>query len=783
MHNTEKLINKAFDSVRKEFINVRRNHGNEWKHKERLNDFEFGISDENYDEYLNNNKKINNIPSLVDINDEIHIIHELLSYIKMSPSKVYEHEKTYVIDKSKYFQLNIEKYLVNPDDQFNRNDVFVKQILKYWIEKSHDLANYNELNYGHKLKALRLTTYYLLGQPGVGKTALLNYLFSIGANELRSNNIIWLRIDLNDPSDIGLALEERLFLKFLKIYCRFYYHEDKRLSDSKYIDDLSNYLFEYAKKYKYFGIAEDNIVRFHVNDYMSMINDYVPRAKNDLKISLEEILKGRSIDDNIFKLFTGSLMTFLQRKIGLGYIIIFDGLDSVTLDKVQYETYCEWLNEFATVCDNTKIDYFKSIYIVSMRDYSFVQFYIKVLKENKRSKEEYSILKVKQKDFYKILTSRFDLIVEILNDAGFKTKKSELWNIKNNLIDIVNSCLYGLAVSDFSEKYIENESVKREQYDLITNLCSGNLRAVMRLFRYIIVTLGSIWGDKCFEYLASHTGYKGCLKHIEGKEWAIYRVLIFGDPGGNAYRCKISYDFGGNANIKHRNTALVPNIFNYKETGMQDAESRFPRNLLKLRVIQYLRQTGGCGNIVNIIEELKNIYICDPKTLRADIREMIYDGLLNPHKVEQTDFIRYEKNYSDYPVKLTPLSYHIADNIIKESIYYEIICDDTPIDLKYARNMQPLNKYDKNTNLGDYLIIKTYSIFFFILYLQKIENNEKLLLDNNKCIYWNKTIFDDNTIRMVTSDVANYIHKYLRTTKNESEKNMFLNNWERNFGS
>jgi len=783
MKNTEEKVKDAFESIINEFSSVRKMYGTDWRYQERLNDMEYGKNDETYDEYLQNHKKTEKLPSLTNLPEEMIIIHNGLNYIKMSPEKADEHRDTYVIEKSKYFQVNIEKHLVNPDDYLNRNDGFLKQTLHYWIKKAQVLAEFDNLKYGQKLKAQRLTTYYLLGQPGVGKTALLNYLFSTGAVDLLGKDVIWLRVDLNDPADSGLALEKRLFMKFIKIFCRFYLYERKQLlSKIDFFTELREYLINISKKNNYFSDANDSIINYHIDEYLRLVKEFVPFAKLDKKITLNKLLEEYDVDLKLFVLLSGSLMTFLQNEYKYGYIIIFDGLDSVTLDRIQYETYCEWLNEFGSICDNTKKYYFKSVYIVSMRDYSFVQFYLNVLKENNRLKEEYSILKVRQKNFYSILSSRFNLIIKLLIDSGYSIKKTDLWNIKNNLIDIVNSCLYGLSFADFSKQYIEYEKVKREEYDLITNLCSGNLRAVMRLFRHVIVMLGSIWGDKCFEYLSNSTGHKGCLKHLDGKEWAIYRVLIFGDTGTNAYRCKISYDFGGNANIKHKNTALLPNIFNYKEIGENGIPATFPRNLLKLRVIQLLQDSGGKGRMVPIVEELKKIYPDDSKTLRADVREMIYDGLLIPHRVEQTAFITFEKNNSDYPVKLTPLSYHIKNNIIKESIYYEIVCDDMPIDSKYSGKMQPINKYDSNINLGEYLIIKTFSIFFTLLYLQKIEITEQKQLENKKKPYWEEEIFSKTTIDSILSSVTNYVYKYLKTTRFEDEKKLFIKNWDDYFG-
>ena len=73
-----------------------------------------------------------------------------------------------------------------------------------------------------------------------------------------------------------------------------------------------------------------------------------------------------------------------------------------------------------------------------------------------------------------------------------------------------------------------------------------------------------------------------------------------------------------------------------------------------------------------------------------------------------------------YKVKLNGL-YNLVFRMLDESIYYETIIDDTPIEKECTDKMQPLNRLDTEVSRKDYLMRKSKSVFNLLAYLMHVQ--------------------------------------------------------------
>lgn len=191
-----------------------------------------------------------------------------------------------------------------------------------------------------------------------------------------------------------------------------------------------------------------------------------------------------------------------------------------------------------------------------------------------------------------------------------------------------------------------------------------------------------------------------------------------------------------------------------------------------------MTQASGKPSINQVINKLHSLYNdTHPKIIRADVREMIFSGLIYPY-IDHTEYIVAEKDGRDYPIQLTKLGKLIMRVVIKRAIYYEIVCDDTPIDSAFINDQfRPLNRYDSTCTLGEYIIRKTYSIIYFLLYLERIEAEEKKRW-NEKILGQFKPIFTNQLIKEVKNDIFSYVFKYVNQLRN---KKRLIQEWKNYF--
>ena len=677
--------------------------------------------DKNYQTFFEEHKDVNAFPNISKMNQDLALVCKYLSYIKMSPAMSDTQKAIYEIDHGESSESDIDNIIAAKRIlSANKNDVRLKAVFNFWKKKAKLLKDYYKQTQIVRRGMVFHSTHILTGKPGVGKTALLNYVFSVYAKELLEERVMWIRVDLNDALEGKKRLSHRFSRKFIQIFCRYYYNvEGKKCSWQLSPEDIRLYKIFFAEvndARKILNKKELEILS--VDNFIDKIDEYMVNSKT-INISVFDYFD--RYEQKYVPTYANILLEFLQKNYDYSYIFIFDGLDSVTLDKVQYKEYENWLTQIIRLADNrTRTQRFKGLYLISMRDVSLINYKKNVMDRADSDQEIHSILRVESKSLYRILNRRFRYIESELKKQAVTTSMPQLWNVKNNLLDIINVCLYDVSIEGFCEKYVK-ATITREDYNLLNYVSNNNTRALMRFFTHVIQILQSTWHENSFFYLSSSPGYDSCLKYLEGKEWTIHRILLFGDCCSGTYCNRYEYDSMGEMTVKSHYMSLVPNIFNYRDAGLGDRPTSVPRLLLKYRVIQLVgAQMDKRINLSLLLNMLSKVYGCSVDILRDDIREMIYTGLLQP-KIDQRTFLEADINEGNYEVELTKLSEKAIPKIVKQAIYYEVIVDNTPIHRSIAGYIRPAHRQDKTIFLNEYLMIKSKSIAAFVFYLRYIE--------------------------------------------------------------
>ena len=294
------------------------------------------------------------------------------------------------------------------------------------------------------------------------------------------------------------------------------------------------------------------------------------------------------------------------------------------------------------------------------------------------------------------------------------------------------------------------------------------------------------------------------LDRVRRKEWVILRLLLFGDTRVRVYKNRVQFEDGGTddaksdikrpglISIENENRAIIPNIFNYRE-HVYDASQIFPKNLFKIRAIQYLllqpEKKAGVLEILHWYQERFDYPFID---LRFEIREMIYNSILSPERLESS-VISWEIVNGNYPISLTGLGKLIFNDLIKRSILYEVVRDDTPIQRQFAHNMTPYARFDKDITWNEYMIMSTKEIILFILYLKAVEEAEEQRYNEakqKKSSIVNKTppwedykdyleIFTKSTVESIKSDIRGRLYGFIWARRNRGKRwlRVFIEDW------
>lgn len=356
------IVDKMFERAREVIGNVKTPYTGNYV---RLN------QNKRYEDKFSASKK--NISPNVPISNELKKIYANITYIPMGPeNKIYYKEcyDIHNISDDELIKYGIKTILKISEKPVNFSLNRVIEFKNLLMDVAKNIKN-NIDDYYEYCK------YVIVGPPGIGKTAFINYLFSVFYDELDQNKIILIRVDLNDITRFKDTLEERFCSKVMRVIAKRYFK--KVINDKDFEDLFLDYFIPNYTDHSFFARYTDNKKLDIFHHYINMLHDLHARSFNEYNFSIRSLVKydgdGKlyiSTDD--LCLFTKIMISFLQNILEWNFIFIYDGFDSVTFDEIQYEEYGRWLDHLeilTTVRDNSL---YKAVYIVTMREYSYIRF-------------------------------------------------------------------------------------------------------------------------------------------------------------------------------------------------------------------------------------------------------------------------------------------------------------------------------------------------------------------------------------------------------------------------
>jgi hypothetical protein len=199
---------------------------------------------------------------------------------------------------------------VYPNVSYEISNCFLDHIMSLINNLRKDRSNPSKVS----SRTRRDSIFFLVGDPGIGKTTFLNYLFSVNSEKLRNEKIIWIRLDLNDPTERKDDFATSFLLKTISIL-RDKYSKEINFSDP----NLRAFIFD-----KWAIDPEKSSIT--IKD----VDSFFRRLQGLRKFNIDQQLDVSFID---------IILDFLIEKLGYGFIFVVDGLDRVTLDSVRNERF------------------------------------------------------------------------------------------------------------------------------------------------------------------------------------------------------------------------------------------------------------------------------------------------------------------------------------------------------------------------------------------------------------------------------------------------------------
>lgn len=726
-------------------------------------------------------------------------ITDTIDYISLKWSPELDHALSYIVkeDETEDYMEDIFNLLsYNTIQPINTSRNRLSLIFSYWINRAKQLS-------GRKISSpifedhCTATRFLFRGKPGVGKTTLLNYLFAVNSFCLLNHSIIWTRVSMSQKEDISLDLKSTLYAKFLKIFCTNYLYEREYEKVDPNGDKLRAYLETSALSSEEFR-QEKDFIPDYIKRYFRILGEIKDKGKKEdinrtFSLSTTAILQiynNKHLEIETVNSLTERLLVFLQTKLKYGYIFIIDGFDNVTIDFIQRRFFREWMDKINGITNN-KNNPFHAIYIIAMRDYSFVDFYKKFAKQTLDNR--FIEFKVVSQSLESIFLSKAKVSAMHLYPSKPSTSSDE-----KTTFNILTNILRMMLFDPQNDLILENEiTTNSSLFIKASELSNENIRALMRFVKIVIKYSGGILGGHAFYFLSQEKLSETAKELLKRKYWAICELMMMGDPSyTKVYKNRVTYSEDPSDSqddpvlmrIEDVGRALAPNIFNYCEINDTKISPPSPKILFQIRVLQYLLQEGQRAYIKEIINWYKSNFryrTMDRRDLRYELREMIYNGLIN---ADIPDLLVFDKEIMErnYPVRISTLAKKIVDSFLKQSIYYVTVCGDTPIPRRIAKLIEPkscIELYSCNISLAEYERVSIKNAINFLLYLKMVEGYEKkeyaISKDLNSYTDNNLEIFSDTVLSEIKKSFQKAITGYLYNISEDGMEifKQHINDW------
>lgn len=687
-----------------------------------------------------------------------------LQTIPASPERKLLFNKTYEVPSKKI----LDKYGATTDISYNKAKLldpyspyiwgnvskeWIKELILHFITVAKDVRK-ERINKEQTIgRAKKNSIFFCIGDPGVGKTTFINNMFSVYSEHLRNEKVIWVRLDLNDASQMKDDFEEAFLLKTIRI-----------LHD-KYSEEID---------------FHDDGIKGYVNTRWASTTGKGMITVTDIDNLFKKFftLRRYNIEDQLDLSFIDVVIDYLIEKLEYSFIFIIDGLDRVTLDSVRNDKFVKWCRNLVNfISQKTFKD---AVYIIVMREISLIDA-LSHFTEDENLKT-YKIIKILPPDLEGMMDKKFAIAKEMIlknKDEKYDWLESKhIDALKNAILHYTFTALLNINIDDVAK---QGERLFHEKgYELVNGICANNFRVLMRFFRQLLLHVFSSY-DASIEILVDEN-IKNRYSIFKGKEYKVKRVLINGREESTNYSVPYTYKVYNNEVLFEPNNnvePLIPNIFNFIDE-LEDGKTEMKqenRILVKLHIISFLLNNDCTAKKRRVIDYFSERLGYSKLFLKYEIDEMIYSGILQPRALK--GFVK-ENNYT---IQLTELGKYIFKSLIYDEIYHEIIVDDTPLPQQMLTHFDPINLGWVNVDIDKYVSTKIKSVLYFIAVLKEVERQEEEYYNTNTTR--EKRSFEEEGYKIVEKIEKNInrdIQKMLGERTKDSPKR-FLESLNRTFGT
>ena len=588
----------------------------------------------------------------------------------------------------------------------NRDREDIDCFSNYLVSLSKEVINMDTSNllYHQSENLYRLSRLFCLGPQGIGKTALLNNIFSVKSEFFSKNNVIWIRIDFNDRSLRKYSLVNAILFHFATIF-HSYYLNSRRIPVCVNWDEFLDF-------YK------DRV--------------YFRELENDAK-TFTSLLQPIPLREQISKRFIISLISFLQHK-GYGIIFVIDGLDRISLEDYDSSTFRDLSEELKDTI--FKKNFIKAVFILSIRYPSFKHILERIEGRWNIVNPDFMAFYLLAKDTDSIIKSKLkyarSIILEETRERQYNMGKSEsLSFIDDNFLQAFEKEIYKITIKGLG---LINDDGSFKHFLKISGY---NYRMMFRCLKKIIEYFGWIIIDHAVKFKGKIVPNE-VENTLETKKYNVLKAYMMGSDLQKDYYSTYKYKLTGNRITYVRQgygRALIPNIFNYIENrDMGIWASNQIRILLKFRFLEYLKHNGPCS-ISELLDVLTKVYGYDQLYILAEVEEMFCECLIASTDLSspfRNDFvyqisrkIPFESQFAE-EIRITKLGLYIIEYVIDTYEYISLIVNDTPIPKEFYNRLIPINYYWENVDTNKAVAIGIYNalcfIHSFIFLLEESEN-------------------------------------------------------------